>query len=145
LGDQLDPESAALDGLDVQHDAVWMAEVAEESTHVWSHKARIALFLSAMHCYRDALRRRGIRVLHRQLGDPGNLGSLARKLLIPVQQVILVLTLFQPHSAGIRQVADALRPRLVRVGFRQAACDPRNLIPLGHRPLSLEIYGGFRG
>ena len=30
LGDQLDPKSAALDGLDVQYDAVWMAEVAEE-------------------------------------------------------------------------------------------------------------------
>jgi len=36
LGDQLDPKSSALDGFDVRHDAVWMAEVAEESTQVWS-------------------------------------------------------------------------------------------------------------
>jgi deoxyribodipyrimidine photolyase-related protein len=48
LGDQLDASSAALDGFDPLQDAVWMAEVAGEGTHVWSHKARIALFLSGM-------------------------------------------------------------------------------------------------
>ena len=80
LGDQLDVKSSALDGLDVRHDAVWMAEVAAESTHVWSHKARIALFLSAMRHYRDATRKRGVPVLYRQLDDPENLGNLAREL-----------------------------------------------------------------
>ena len=34
LGDQLDAKSAALDRFDSTLDAVWMAEVAEESTHV---------------------------------------------------------------------------------------------------------------
>ena len=58
LGDQLDAKSAAFDGFDPKHDAVWMAEVAEESTHVWSHQARIALFLAAMRHFRDALRQR---------------------------------------------------------------------------------------
>ena len=48
LGDQLDLDAAAFDGFDPAHDAVWMAEVAEESTHVWSSKQRIALFLAAM-------------------------------------------------------------------------------------------------
>ncbi|CAG0960454.1 partial (6-4) photolyase, partial [Anaerolineae bacterium] len=42
LGDQLNQNSAAFDGFDPARDAVWMAEVAEESTHVWSHKARTA-------------------------------------------------------------------------------------------------------
>lgn len=46
LGDQLDDTAAAFDGFDPATDQVWMAEVAEESEHVWSHKARIALFLS---------------------------------------------------------------------------------------------------
>ena len=48
LGDQLDPSAAAFDGSDPACDVVWMAEVAEESTHVWSTKMRTALFLSAM-------------------------------------------------------------------------------------------------
>ena len=47
LGDQLDLEAAAFDGFDPEQDAVWMAEAHEESTHVWSSKQRIALFLSA--------------------------------------------------------------------------------------------------
>ncbi|MBN1852904.1 MAG: cryptochrome/photolyase family protein [Pirellulales bacterium] len=86
LGDQLDPKSSVLDGVDVRHDTVWMAEVAEESTHVWSHKARIALFLTAMRHYRDALRERGIPILYRQLDDPDNLGSLARELEATVRR-----------------------------------------------------------
>ena len=51
LGDQLDRDSSVFDGFDPALDHIWMAEVREESTHVWSHKTRIALFLSAMrHC-----------------------------------------------------------------------------------------------
>jgi deoxyribodipyrimidine photolyase-related protein len=56
LGDQLDLEASAFDGFDPRHDLVFMAEVAEESTHVWSGKPRIALFLSAMRHFAEALR-----------------------------------------------------------------------------------------
>ena len=38
LGDQLDLAAAAFDGFDASSDAVWMAKVADESTHVWSSK-----------------------------------------------------------------------------------------------------------
>ena len=48
LGDQLDLDASAFDGFDAAVDAVWMAEVAEESTHVWSSQQRTVLFLSAM-------------------------------------------------------------------------------------------------
>ena len=34
LGDQLNQDASALDGFDPAQDAVWMAEVREESTHV---------------------------------------------------------------------------------------------------------------
>lgn len=86
LGDQLDPNSAALDGFDPASDAVWMAEVAEEAEYVWSHKARIAIFLSAMRHYRDWLRRRGYRVLYHALDDPENGGSFASELTRAVRQ-----------------------------------------------------------
>ena len=59
LGDQLDLDAAVFDGFDPAQDAVWMAEVAEESTHVWSSKPRIALFLSAMRHFAQVLREYG--------------------------------------------------------------------------------------
>jgi deoxyribodipyrimidine photolyase-related protein len=48
LGDQLNLDSSIFNDFDCQQDLLWMAEVHVESTHVWSHKQRIALFLSAM-------------------------------------------------------------------------------------------------
>ena len=35
LGDQLDLEASSYDNFDARVDAVWMAEVADESTSVW--------------------------------------------------------------------------------------------------------------
>lgn len=80
LGDQLDSRSAAFDGFDRREDAVWMAEVAGEAQHVPSHKARIALFLSAMRHFRMSLEDEGITVYYRKLEDPGNRGTLGREL-----------------------------------------------------------------
>lgn len=48
LGDQLHPDPHPLLSRLGPDDHVVMAEVAKEARHVWSHKARIALFLSAM-------------------------------------------------------------------------------------------------
>ena len=48
LGDQLHPDPHPLLARATANDFVLMAEVPEESTHVWSHKARSALFFSAM-------------------------------------------------------------------------------------------------
>jgi hypothetical protein len=70
LGDQLDRGSAAFDGFDRARDSVWMAEVAEESTHVWTHKARIAVFLAAMRHFRDALRADRVDVDYTELAPP---------------------------------------------------------------------------
>jgi deoxyribodipyrimidine photolyase-related protein len=81
LGDQLDAESAAFGGFDAARDAVWMAEVPAESTHVRSHKARITLFLSAMRHFRDELRARGWTVHYHELhaapgaDEPPSLGA----------------------------------------------------------------------
>lgn len=68
LGDQLDLESAALNGFDTVQDVVFMAEVTSESTRVWSHVARTALFLSAMRHFAGALREKGLRCDYAHLG-----------------------------------------------------------------------------
>ena len=87
LGDQLDAKSAAFDGFDPKLDAVWMAEVVEEATHVWSHQARIALFLAAMRHFRDGLRERGFTVHYRALDDAPNAGTLGEELLATASRV----------------------------------------------------------
>jgi deoxyribodipyrimidine photolyase-related protein len=69
LGDQLDAGSSVFDDFDPARDAVWMAEVAYEATQVWSTQPRIALFLSAMRHFRDALRARGWTVFYRALDE----------------------------------------------------------------------------
>jgi deoxyribodipyrimidine photolyase-related protein len=95
LGDQLDLDASAFDGFDAGVDAVWMAEVAEESTHVWSSKPRTALFLAAMRHFALALQSAG-RVLHyTRLDDPGNAGSLQSQLeadILRLRPARLVMT-----------------------------------------------------
>ncbi len=59
LGDQLTLSSPALDGFDPAQDFVLMIEAPGEATAVWSHKARIALFLSAMRHFAQEIEARG--------------------------------------------------------------------------------------
>jgi len=67
LGDQLNSDSAAFDGFDGGQDALWMAEVRAESTHVPSSKVRTALFLSAMRHFHAAQKTLGRTVHYRAL------------------------------------------------------------------------------
>lgn len=55
LGDQLDLQSAALRNFNPQADEVIMIESANEAQYVWSHKAKIAIFLSAMRHFAKSL------------------------------------------------------------------------------------------
>lgn len=95
LGDQLDTEASALQDFDPAQDVVWMAEVQEESTHVWSSKQRIAVFLSAMRHFAKDLRARGLALVYTQLDDADNQGTLGRQLHHTITQLhpaALVLT-----------------------------------------------------
>ncbi|MEM7611504.1 MAG: cryptochrome/photolyase family protein [Pseudomonadota bacterium] len=67
LGDQLDATNPALVKARRHRDRVLMIECEQESTHVWTHKHRIALFLSAMRHYAQALRDDGWTVEYRDL------------------------------------------------------------------------------
>ena len=80
LGDQLDADAAVFDGFDPAQDAVWMAEVAEESTHIRSSQMRTAFFLSAMRHFAAELRARGWPLHYIALDDPLNRGTLASEL-----------------------------------------------------------------
>ena len=107
LGDQLNLAAAAFDDFDARLDAVWMAEVAEESTHVWSSKPRIATFLAAMRHFALALRSAGRRVHYTGLDDDDNRASLGAQLqadLGRLQPARLVMT-----APGDWRVLQAIR------------------------------------
>ncbi len=87
LGDQLDRHSSAFDDFDADRDTVWMAEVAEESTHVWSAKQRIAVFLSAMRHFAESLRADAVRVDYTRLGDGKSSDTLADELTRAIRRL----------------------------------------------------------
>ena len=120
LGDQLDRASSAFDGFDAAHDAVWMAEVDEESTHVRSGKARIALFLSAMRHFADELKRDGVALHYRRLDDAANRHTLAGELEAAVTALRpqrLVMT--EPGEWRVREaLVDAARRAGVPIEIR---------------------------
>jgi deoxyribodipyrimidine photolyase-related protein len=115
LGDKLDRQSAAFDGFDAGLDRVWMAEVAEESTKVWVHKARIVTFLAAMRHFAERLRMEGIIVDYRKLDDAENKGGFISELESAVarlkpEKLIMV-------EAGEWQVREDFRVAAVRMGI----------------------------
>ena len=87
LGDQLDLDASAFDDFDAACDAVWMAEVAEESTHVWSSKPRTVMFLAAMRHFAQALRAAGRPLHYTQLDDPANRGRLPAQLTADLERL----------------------------------------------------------
>jgi len=81
LGDQLSLDNPALAGIDALQDRVLMIEAPGEATRVWNHRARIAIFLSAMRHFAGQLRGRGITVDYRDLDDRRGGDSLRGRLL----------------------------------------------------------------
>ncbi len=147
LGDQLDLEAAAFDGFDAAHDQVWMAEVAEESTHVWSSQPRIALFIAAMRHFAQALRRSGRPLHYVALDAPGNRGSLAAQLRADVAQLRpqrLVVTAPGDWRVlqALRQVAEACCLPLDVREDRHFFCSVRDFAAhaRGRRSLRLEYF-----
>ena len=72
LGDQLSEEASALVDFDSAQDAVWMAEVDEESTHIISSKQRTTLFLSAMRHFAKELKGKGWSVRYSEIDSANN-------------------------------------------------------------------------
>lgn len=147
LGDQLDTKSPLFDGFDKDKDLLWMAEVAGESTHVWTAKPRIALFLAAMRHFRDALRERGFRIQYASLEDEINQGSLAAQLAYD-------LAALKPESVCVVQpgeyrVLEALRQCVSKNGYvlevlpdRHFLCTPEAFAAHaeGRKQLRMEFF-----
>jgi deoxyribodipyrimidine photolyase-related protein len=147
LGDQLDLDAAAFDGFDSGLDAVWMAEVAEESTHVWSSKPRTAMFLAAMRHFALALQAAGHPLHYTRLDAPGNSGSLGMQLQADIERLRparLVMT--APGDWRVLQMIKAVaetsgRPLEIRedrhffVSVREFAAHAK-----GRRSLRMEYF-----
>ena len=119
LGDQLDRESSAFDEFDAEHDVVWMAEVADESTHVWSAKQRIAVFLAAMRHFAELLRAEGLRVDYTPL-DVTERHSIAAELQRAIERL-------EPHRLVMSAPGDWRVYQSIRAVADQAG------LPLGVR------------
>lgn len=147
LGDQLDLDSAALDGFDSEKDAVWMAELAGEAEFVWSHKARIVMFITAMRHFREALLARGFP-LHYEFIDaaanPGTIdGALAAAVaaLRPQRLVMCQAGEWRVHEA-ITAAARRLQLALDIRPDRHFLCSPEMFEQhaRGRKQLRLEFF-----
>ena len=87
LGDQLNLDASALTDFDPSQDAIWMAEVMQESAHVPSSKQRTTLFLSAMRHFAQTLKDKQWPVCYIHLDDAGNTGTLAGELENAIQKL----------------------------------------------------------
>jgi len=109
LGDQLDLEASAYDNFDARVDAVWMAEVADESTSVLSSLPRTVMFLAAMRHFALALKAVNRPLHYAQLDASGNQGSLAAQLKADMERLRparLVMT--EPGDWRVLQVIKAV-------------------------------------
>ena len=86
LGDQLDETSAAFEGFDAARDSVWMCEAPAEAAYVWSHKARLVMFLAAMRHFAAALKVRGWAVHYQATGEHRH-ATLAEALAASIRKL----------------------------------------------------------
>lgn len=147
LGDQLDLGAACFDGFDPERDAVWMAEVDEESTHVPSSKQRITFFLSAMRHFALELQAAGRPLHYTRLDDGSNPGTLAGALAADIARLrpkALVLT-----APGDWRVLQALRTVAADAGLpldlrddRHFYCTPSEFAAhaAGRKQLRMEFF-----
>ncbi len=80
LGDQLGWDSPALSDFDPAQDRLLMIEADSEANEVWSHQARIALFLSGMRHFANEAHHRRWPCAYSKVEDPQLPGDFAARL-----------------------------------------------------------------
>ena len=143
LGDQLDEDSSAFDGFDPAHDLVLMVEAFEESTHVWSHKIRTTLFLSAMRHFAEGLRQRGWQVDYRALDSHGD-KTLADGLLAAMaQHQPLAVIGVEPGDLRVRQQIDIAVTTAIKSGAPYLHIKRDNVLKDAKKELGNGVSGSF--
>lgn len=132
FGDQLSCRNAVFQKIDKNRDAVWMAEVDAEAEFVWSHKARIAVFLSAMRHFRDKLLEKGYRVFYTEIEDEENHGNLENELLAALRRL-------KPDKVVCSQPGEWRIQRLLESACKQTRI-PYEIRPDSHFLCSLEEF-----
>ena len=105
LGDQLDLQSAALRSFDPKADEIIMIESANEAQYVWSHKAKIALFLSAMRHFADELKGLKYPLTYIQ-SSPRSIVEVLKENIL--QKKIKHLVCIEPGEWRLKQSIEAL-------------------------------------
>ncbi|ANJ00185.1 deoxyribodipyrimidine photolyase [Polynucleobacter wuianus] len=109
LGDQLDLKSAALKDFDLQADEVFMVESLDEAQYVWSHQAKIALFLSAMRHFAQSLKTLGYPITYLKNSPLSIIDALKEKLQ---QEKITQLVCMEPGEWRLKQQIEKLAVEL---------------------------------
>lgn len=112
LGDQLTLQSPALADFDPAVDIVGMAEVADESTHVWSHKARTAYFFAAMRQFARVLRGRGFTVRYLRIGEHAHTSLAAAFTALVKDNMPQKLEWVEPGDFRVEQALLAMAKAL---------------------------------
>jgi deoxyribodipyrimidine photolyase-related protein len=105
LGDQLDLQSNALRDFDRQTDEIMMVESSNEAQYVWSHKAKIALFLSAMRHFAQALREQNYPLTYIQESSLTIIEALRQEI---VRKKVRKLVCVEPGEWRVRKALEAL-------------------------------------
>ncbi|MEL0251176.1 MAG: cryptochrome/photolyase family protein, partial [Novosphingobium sp.] len=147
LGDQLSPEISSLADRKPEDTVILMMEVAEETSYVRHHKAKIALILAAMRHFAQDLRQAGWTVDYIRLDDPDNTGSFTGEVARAIDRHnVRGLQVTEPGEWRVRQAMEQWRTDMpVRVRILP---DTRFVCPLpdfyewaaGRRELRMEWF-----
>ena len=109
LGDQLDLQSAALRQCRRETDEIIMIESANEANYVWSHKAKIALFLSAMRHFAKTLQDQKYPLIYIKESPLSIIEVLRGQIL---KKKISHLVCIEPGEWRLRKSLEALAAEL---------------------------------
>jgi deoxyribodipyrimidine photolyase-related protein len=117
LGDQLDLKGAALRGFDFKTDEIVMIESISEAQYVWSHKAKIALFLSAMRHFAAQLKGLKYPLTYIQDSPLSIVETLKEKM---IREEVTDLICVEPGEWRLKQQIEALASELsLRLEMRE--------------------------